>query len=98
MLQRLKCPELRLVLVCLAAGLVLLQVAAAPRERTRRPGGRKMAPMLTIGQKAPDVELPRLALTKTKDGGVLGKVSSETVKLSSVWPKRPVCVFLSSYT
>ncbi|HUU93058.1 MAG TPA: hypothetical protein VM238_17840 [Phycisphaerae bacterium] len=98
MLQRVKRPELQLALVCVAAVLALLQMAAMPGDPSRRPGGRTWAPVLTVGQKAPDVELPRLALEKTEDGGVLGRVSSEKVKLSAVWAKKPVCLFMSSYT
>ena len=98
MLHRLKRPELRVLLACLAAALVLAQVAAAPRAPRRRPGGRRWEPVLTIGQDAPDAELPRLAFEKTKDGGVIGRVSSEKVKLSSVWAGKPVCLFMSSYT
>jgi len=90
--------DARRLLACLGAALLLLQVAAAPQGPRRRPGRRKMPPLLTVGQKAPDVELPRLALEKTKDGRLLGKVSNETVRLSAAWSKRPVCVFLSSYT
>jgi len=97
MRHRLKRPELRVLLACLAAALVLAQVAAAPRA-PRRPGGRRWEPVLTVGQDAPDAELPRLAFEKTKDGGVIGRVSSEKVKLSSVWTKKPVCLFMSSYT
>jgi len=98
MVRRLKRREVRVLLVCMAAVFALLQMAAMPRDPSRRPGGRTRAPVLTVGQKAPDVELPRLALEKTKDGGVLGRVSSEKVKLSSVWAKKPVCLFMSSYT
>jgi len=98
MLQGVKRPALRPLLACLAAVLALLQMAAMPRDPRRRPGGRTWAPVLTVGQKAPDVELLRLAITRTEDGGVLGRVSSEKVKLSSVWAKKPVCLFMSSYT
>ena len=96
--HRLKRRELRVLLACLAAALVLAQVAAAPRDPRQRPGGRKTPPLLIIGQKAPDVELPRLVLTRTKDGNLFGKLSEEKVKLSAAWPKRPVCIFASSYT
>jgi len=98
MLQGVKRPALRPLLACLAAVFALLQMAAMPRDPRRRPGGRTWAPVLTVGQKAPDVELLRLAITRTEDGGVLGRVSSEKVKLSSVWAKKPVCLFMSSYT
>ena len=98
MLQHVKRLEARVLLVCLAAAFVLAQVAAAPRAPRQRPGGRRWAPVLTVGQKAPDVELLRLAREKTKDGGVVGRVSSEKVKLSSVWARKPVCLFMSSYT
>ena len=98
MLHRVRRLERLLLLVLPAATLVLLQMAAVPREPGARPGGRQMPPPLAIGQKASDVELPRLALTKAKDGTLLGALSSEKVKLSSVWPKKPLCVFLSSYT
>ena len=98
MRRHLKRREWRVLLACLAAALVLVQVAAAPRDPRRRPGERRIPPPLVIGQKAPDVELPRLVLTKTKDGNLLGKLSEEKVKLSSAWSKRPACLFVSSYT
>ena len=53
--------------------------------------------VLKPGQMAPDFTLPRLALVKEGEKTV-GKVSKETVKLSSFRGKKPVLLILSSYT
>ena len=66
--------------------------------RPPRPQGRELPRLLIIGQKAPDLELPRLALKAARDGTFMGKVGGEKVRLSSVWARKPVCLFLSSYT
>jgi len=92
--------------VVLAAALgVAVAVASAaetgtsaersPADRAdRRPAMVQLEP----GDEAPDFELPRLALEKNSKGEVVGKVSDETVRLSSFRGKRAVVLISSSYT
>lgn len=80
--------------VALAAG-----AAEAPKDR---PEGKReaprWAPTLKVGQAAPEFELPRLVFETDADGKTFGKVSEEKVKLRSLLGKKPICLFLSSYT
>jgi hypothetical protein len=73
--------------------------ALLAQERPRPPVNRGPPERGTLaaGQKAPDFELPRLALVKDGDKTV-GKVGPEKVRLSSFQGKRPVLLVLSSYT
>jgi hypothetical protein len=59
----------------------------------------KLAPIaLNLGQVAPDFELPRLTIETDNQGEPIGKISTETVKLSSFRGKLPVFLIFSSYT
>ena len=73
-----------------------LAIAAEPEGPRARP--RPVPARPAIGQEAPDFELPRLAFEKNDKGDTIGKVSAEKVRLTSYRTKRPVCLFLSSYT
>jgi len=72
------------------------QAWAQKRSRSRRPTG----PVLKVGEKAPDFELPRLDpfLKAQREGRDLKKVRIETVKLSDRLGNRPVLLLFSSYT
>jgi predicted Holliday junction resolvase-like endonuclease len=58
----------------------------------------KEKPVIVAGQIAPDFELPRLTIETDEEGKHFGKISTETVKLSSYRGKRCVFLILSSYT
>jgi len=76
--------------------------AEKPDGRGRADGGapRRMPDFkpLVPGQDAPDFQLPRLVLGTDPSGNTVGKVGSETVRLSAFRGTKPVCLFLSSYT
>lgn len=92
--------------VALAAALGVAVAAASAAEtgtsRGRSPAGRadRRPAMVQLepGDEAPDFELPRLALEKNPKGEVVGKVSDQTVRLSSFRGKRAVVLISSSYT
>ncbi len=63
-----------------------------PRSR------RSEEPTIKLGQLAPDFELPRLTIEPDSQGKNIGKVSTETVKLSSFRGKKPAFLIFSSYT
>ncbi len=58
----------------------------------------KEKPAIVAGQIAPDFELPRLTIETDEEGKNIGKISTETVKLSDYRGKRCVFLILSSYT
>ena len=51
-----------------------------------------------VGAYPPDFELPFLALERDEAGKPVGRISKKTFRLSSMRGKRPVCLFMSSYT
>ena len=53
---------------------------------------------LTVGQKAPDVDLHRLVFRKKEDGAETGRISTKKVKLSDFKGDRPVVLIFTSYT
>jgi hypothetical protein len=63
-------------------------------DRPRRPGG----PVLKVGQRAPDFELPPLTFRENDEGDTVGRIGQGKVKLSAFRGKAPVCIFSSSYT
>jgi len=67
------------------------------RPSRRRPR-RRQAGGLTIGQEAPDFELPILVEKTGDDGKKVAVVTTEKIKLSSYLHKKIVCIFMSSYT
>ena len=70
--------------------------AKEPEKTVKR--SREEKPVLVAGQIAPDFELPRLTIKTDEEGKTVGKISTETVKLSSFRGKRPVFLIFSSYT
>ena len=58
----------------------------------------KEKPVIVAGQIAPDFELPRLTIETDEEGNNIGKISTETVRLSDYRGKRCVFLILSSYT
>jgi hypothetical protein len=95
------------VLSALALGVVILVpgAPAAPRgDAPGRPDGppqgarRPDTRMLQSGQAAPDIELPRLVVSKDAAGNAVGKVSKERVNLSALAGAKPVCLIFTSYT
>ncbi len=79
-------------LVCL---VILLCVDGGFAQGRRASSG---AGAITVGEIAPDFELPRLIITRDADGNPIGKISEEKIKLSSFRGKKPVCLIMSSYT
>ncbi|MHC4524354.1 MAG: hypothetical protein ACYSU8_02280 [Planctomycetota bacterium] len=76
-------------------------VSAAEAEPATPPQTQpETEPILTaqVGLPAPDFDLPRLTFETQPDGSMLGKLSNETVKLSSFKGKKPVFLIFSSYT
>ena len=69
---------------------------AEPEKTAKRPVEKK--PAIVPGQIAPDFELPRLTIETDDEGNNIGKISTETVKLSDYRGKRCVFLILSSYT
>ena len=56
-------------------------------------------PQVKLGQFAPDFELPILTLGTDDSGKPIGRINdSKTIKLSSYYGKKPVCLIMSSYT
>jgi len=95
--------------VCLGAALLAGSALAAPTTRpargkpTTRPArkrrpSRKYAPLVKIGQEAPEVEILKLRLEKNDKGVIVGKISGDKVKFSAFEGKQIVCIFSSSYT
>lgn len=83
--------------IVVMAALVLAATAAEPRKKSP-PRRNRWAPMLKIGQDAPDFEIHKLTLEKNAQGVIEGKISKDTVKLSSYEGEEIVCLFSSSYT
>ncbi|UCG60202.1 MAG: hypothetical protein JSU70_11890 [Phycisphaerales bacterium] len=70
-------------------------VSEEPQDSSPRDAG----PNVKIGEFAPDFELPKLTLATDEEGesvGIIGETG--TVRLSSFRGKKPVCLFMSSYT
>jgi hypothetical protein len=85
----------------LAAALLLGRLdRAAAGEAERGPRRARAEARLPVGSDAPDFNLPRLVIEKHDDGRWTGRVGpeAEAVRLSAHRGKRPVCLFLSSYT
>lgn len=76
------------------------EVVPEPKKTPERPPRRRAPgePAITLGQVAPDFQLPRLTIETTSEGKSIGKISTETVKLSSFRGKKPVFLIFSSYT
>ena len=80
------------LLGCLGVVCLFVAVAAFGAGEAKRPVG------ITVGEPAPDFELPKLVITRDADGKPIGKISNEKIKLSSFFGKKPVCMIMSSYT
>jgi len=77
----------------------LLWTAGDSLGQARSGARTSQAPAITVGEAAPDFELPILTLTKNADGKPIGLISeTDTVRLSSFRGKKPVCLIMSSYT
>lgn len=81
----------------IAALVVMLsEPVAAQRSRSSRGAAN---PKVKVGEFAPDFELPRLTFKTDATGKTVGVISEkDTIKLSSFRGKKPVCLFMSSYT
>ncbi len=56
-------------------------------------------PQVKLGEYGPDFELPILTLGTDDSGKPIGRINdSKTIKLSSYYGKKPVCLIMSSYT
>lgn len=99
--KRARRPSINLILLVLSASaLVILlwseqdsfgQARARPRQSE--------TPAVTVGEPAPDFELPKLTITTDADDNPIGLISeTDTVRLSSFRGKKPVCLIMSSYT
>ncbi|MHC4395681.1 MAG: hypothetical protein ACYS1A_08500 [Planctomycetota bacterium] len=88
------------VVVAVVSTLILaLEKETIPQqagETQKEPEKKK--PAIVPGQIAPDFELPRLTIETDDEGNNVGKISTETVKLSDYRGKRCVFLILSSYT
>ncbi len=82
--------------VCFLVAVVVLLFADGGFAQGRRASSGAGA--ITVGELAPDFELPRLIITRDADGNPIGKISEEKIKLSSFRGKKPVCLIMSSYT
>ncbi len=80
------------LLGCLGVFCLFLAVAVFGAEEEKKPAG------ITVGKPAPDFELPVLVLDREAEGGPVGKITDEKIKLSSFFGKKPVCMIMSSYT
>ena len=80
--------------VCFLVSLVILLCVDGGFAQGRRAS----SGAITVGEAAPDFELPRLIITRDADGNPIGKISEEKIKLSSFRGKKPVCLIMSSYT
>lgn len=91
--------RVRMIKVAGLFGLLVLSVvlfcAYEAMAQGRRPGG---SGGIKVGQEAPDFDLPKLIITRNKEGKPIGKISEEKIKLSSFRGKKPVCMIMSSYT
>jgi hypothetical protein len=69
-------------------------------DRTReRPSRLADNPLVKLGEYPPDFDLPRLILKTDSTGQSIGVIDEEDrFRLSSFRGKRPVCLFMSSYT
>jgi len=81
-----------LAVLCLGAAIL---IAANAYGRMRQAGN----PKVTVGEYAPDFELPRLTITTDPNGKPIGIINeSNRIRLSSFRGKKPVCLIMSSYT
>lgn len=87
-----------IMLLGLAAAAAYPSAVSAGAPPGDPPRGGRWADLLPTGSPAPDVELPRLVLEKDADGKSIAKLGDEKVRLPGPRGKRPVCLFLSSYT
>ncbi len=81
--------------VCFVVAVVILLCVDSGFAQGRRAGSGAGA--ITVGEPAPDFELPKLIITRDADGKPIGKISEEKIKLSSFRGKKPVCLIMSSY-
>jgi hypothetical protein len=64
-------------------------------EQRRGPGESR----IKVGEVPPDFELPMLKFGTDREGRPVGIINEkETIRLSSFFGKRPVCMIMSSYT
>ena len=82
--------------VCFVAAVAVLLFADGGFAQGRRVS--LGASGITVGEAAPDFELPMLIMTRDADGNPIGKISEEKIRLSSFQGKKPVCMIMSSYT
>ena len=82
--------------VCFLVAVVILLCADGAFAQGRRASSGASA--ITVGEAAPDFELPKLIITRDAAGNPIGKISEEKIQLSSFRGKKPVCVIMSSYT
>ncbi len=76
--------------------LMLSEPVAAQRSRSSRGAAN---PKVKVGEFAPDFDLPKLTFKTDTAGKTVGVISEkDTIKLSSFRGKKPVCMFMSSYT
>ena len=89
-------------LLCIVTiGVILAQSAltADAQSRGMQQRARPNTSKVKVGEFPPDFDLPILKFGEDKDGKPVGIINeSETIKLSSFFGKRPVCMIMSSYT
>jgi hypothetical protein len=93
--------ELTVVLGLVILVVVFTQLAYAREDESsserRRERGNN--PKIRLGEFPPDFELPILTLDTDSSGKYIGRINdNNTIKLSSLFGKKPICMFMSSYT
>jgi hypothetical protein len=69
------------------------QASATPQQRGAG------APKIKVGEFPPDFELPVLRFGEDADGNPVGIINEkETIRISSYFGKKPLCMIMSSYT
>ncbi|MFC1738488.1 hypothetical protein ACFL1G_05495 [Planctomycetota bacterium] len=82
--------------------VVFTQLVVAREDdsnRQRRRSDRGDNPKIQLGESPPDFELPVLTLDTDNTGKPFGRIDdNNTIRLSSYYGKKPVCMIMSSYT
>jgi hypothetical protein len=85
----------------LAIGVILAQSALTADAQSRGMQQRRgpAVSKIKVGEFPPDFDLPILKFGENKEGKPVGIINDgETIKLSSFFGKKPVCMIMSSYT
>ena len=84
-------------LCCMLVPALIPDAGAQSRGMQQRRGAGDSG--IKVGEFPPDFELPILKFGKDRAGKPVGIINKkETIRLSSFFGKRPVCMIMSSYT